>query len=44
MELIRDGLLFLPLALIVTIGGFLTKRNRTGSQLPQSSASVSHAD
>ncbi|HXO88172.1 MAG TPA: MauE/DoxX family redox-associated membrane protein [Candidatus Acidoferrales bacterium] len=44
MELIRDGLLFLPLALIVTIGGFVTKRNRTGSTLPQSSASVSHAD
>jgi uncharacterized membrane protein YphA (DoxX/SURF4 family) len=43
-ELIRDGLIFLPLALLVTIGGFVTKRKRSDSTLPQSSASVSHAD
>jgi uncharacterized membrane protein YphA (DoxX/SURF4 family) len=42
MELIRDGLLFLPLALIVTIGGFLGRRRR--SRVPPPAASVSHAD
>jgi uncharacterized membrane protein YphA (DoxX/SURF4 family) len=43
-ELIRDGLIFLPLGLIVTIGGFWTRRKRRATSLPQSSASVSHAD
>ena len=43
-DLIRDGLLFLPLALAVTIGAFLIHRKRGGASLPESAPSVSHAD
>ncbi len=43
-DLARDGLLFLPLALAVTIGAFLIRRKRSGASIPESSVSVSHAD
>jgi uncharacterized membrane protein YphA (DoxX/SURF4 family) len=42
-DLIRDGLLFLPLALAVTIGAFLVHRERGASAVPNRAASVSHA-
>jgi uncharacterized membrane protein YphA (DoxX/SURF4 family) len=43
-DLIRDGLLFLPLALAVTIGAFLIQRKRGGAPLPEPAPSVTHAD
>jgi uncharacterized membrane protein YphA (DoxX/SURF4 family) len=43
-DLIRDGLLFLPLALAVTIGAFLIRRKRGAPSLPESAPSVTHAD
>jgi uncharacterized membrane protein YphA (DoxX/SURF4 family) len=43
-DLIRDGLLFLPLALAVTIGAFLIHRKRGAATLPQAAPSATHAD
>ncbi len=43
-DLARDGLLFLPLALAVTVGAFLIRRKRGSGAVPQPAASVSHAD
>lgn len=43
-DLIRDGLLFLPLALAVTIGAFLIHRKRGVTSLPDSTPSITHAD
>jgi putative oxidoreductase len=40
-DLIRDGLIFLPLALAITIGAFLI---RYAGPIPRSSPSVTHAD
>ena len=37
-DLIRDGLLFLPLALAVTIGAFLIRRKSSAPALPESGA------
>lgn len=42
-DLIRDGLLFLPLALAVTIGAFVIRRKRGVSAVPNQAASVSPA-
>jgi len=42
-DLIRDGLLFLPLALAVTIGAFLIHRKRGVTSLPDSTSSITHA-
>jgi uncharacterized membrane protein YphA (DoxX/SURF4 family) len=43
-DLARDGLLFLPLCLAVTIGAFLIKRKRTTPSIPESAPAVTHAD
>jgi uncharacterized membrane protein YphA (DoxX/SURF4 family) len=43
-DLIRDGLLFLPLALAVTIGAFLVHRKRAAPLHAESAPSVTHAD
>ncbi len=43
-DLIRDGLLFLPLALAVTIGAFLIRRKSSAPALPESAPSATHAD
>ena len=42
-DLARDGLLFLPLALAVTIGAFLVKRKRPTTVLAESAPAVTHA-
>jgi putative oxidoreductase len=43
-DLIRDGLIFLPLALAITVGAFLIRRKSSTASIPQSSPSVTHAD
>jgi uncharacterized membrane protein YphA (DoxX/SURF4 family) len=42
-DLIRDGLLFLPIALAVTIGAFLAHRKRAAAPLPESAPSATQA-
>lgn len=42
-DLARDGLLFLPLTLAVTIGAFLLKRKRPAAAVPESAAAITHA-
>lgn len=42
-DLARDGLLFLPLALAVTVGAFLINRKGTSSSLPESASAVTPA-
>jgi uncharacterized membrane protein YphA (DoxX/SURF4 family) len=43
-DLIRDGLIFLPLAVAVTVGAFLIRRKGNSASIPQSTPSVTHAD
>jgi uncharacterized membrane protein YphA (DoxX/SURF4 family) len=43
-DLIRDGLLFLPLALAITIGAFVIHRKRDSASHPAAAPSVTHAD
>jgi uncharacterized membrane protein YphA (DoxX/SURF4 family) len=43
-DLARDGLLFLPLALAVTIGGFMIRPKRGSASFSEVPASVTHAD
>jgi uncharacterized membrane protein YphA (DoxX/SURF4 family) len=43
-DLARDGLLFLPLALAVTIGAFLIRRKNGAPTLTESAPSATHAD
>jgi uncharacterized membrane protein YphA (DoxX/SURF4 family) len=42
-DLIRDGLIFLPLAIAVTIGAFLVRRKRNSASIRQPSPTVTHA-
>lgn len=43
-DLIRDGLIFLPLALAITVAAFWIGRKRGGASTPESAPSVTHAD
>jgi uncharacterized membrane protein YphA (DoxX/SURF4 family) len=43
-DLIRDGLIFLPLALAITLGAFWIRRKRADVPVPESAPSVTHAD
>jgi uncharacterized membrane protein YphA (DoxX/SURF4 family) len=43
-DLIRDGLLFLPLALAVTAGAFLIRRKSSAPSRSESAPAVTHAD
>jgi uncharacterized membrane protein YphA (DoxX/SURF4 family) len=43
-DLIRDGLIFLPLALAVSVGAFFTQRRRPGAPVNRSTPAVTHAD